>query len=799
MKKNTFTLCFKFLILILLCGQNLFSQWSSNWKWSSGSPWGDESRFIKMISETEYIGFGFYGGMIRTTDGGNTWTIRGDVSGYTGTDAPHLRDGWFFDSNNGYAVGDQSFLNGIITRTSNGGLNWSTTTLPSTSINSIFFLNSNTGFAVGAYLSSGFKTTNGGLNWTTMTMGGTDQFQDVFALDANNIYAVGGKNLYKSTDGGVTWTNSQTSISYASHFSVYFKDVNTGFIGGDAGGFQVTTDGGITWATRNVPATENLIKGFKFNDPEILAVGDTVNLFKTTDYGLTWTSLNFKSSAPANISGSMSAIDKINNTIVISGTLGLIYKSTDNGNTWSSLTVSLHKGYLQGLYAFSMSGKVWAVGEAAPYSVLYSSNGGNTWSNNFGGARTENLRDVNFLNENTGYMCGEGGAVLRTSNGGLNWTSFPPLTIQAANCISIIDNNNVIIGCNNGKILVSTDAGLSFSLKNLNASNTSPINQFSFIDANTGWAVSGSKIYKSTDKGASWNLQYSHTTTLLSIDMCDLNTGYACGYSGSLFKTTNGGVNWIQKPSQIPYNLTKIDFVNINSGFAVSGGGFTAPGCAMKTTNGGTTWQIVNPGGSQLFNIKVFHPDSAISVGLGGIYKYSAPSNFAFMGLTLNFESCPVKDTVSVELRSNTSPYNIIDSKKGLAGQGTQSVFTFTAASNGIPYYISVKHRNAVTTWNSGAVSFAGNVLIYNFASSASQAYGNNMINSGGMWSFYQGDINQDEIIDAADVSSIENDVSITKTGSYLNTDLNCDEIVDASDLSVADNNSGILVQVIKP
>lgn len=798
MKKFTFKLSYTILILLIFNSSNLFSQWSPNWKWSTGKPWGDESRFIKMISETEYIGFGFYGGMIRTTDGGNTWTTRGDVSGYTGTDAPHLRDGWFFDSNNGIAVGEQSFSNGVITRTSNGGLNWSTTTLPSTSITSIYFLNSNTGYAVGSYLSSAHKTTNGGLNWTTMAMGGTDQFQDVFALDANNIYAVGGKNLYKSTDGGTTWTNSQTSIPYASHFSVYFKDVNTGFIGGDAGGFQVTTDGGATWETRNTPSTENLIKGFKFNDPEILAVGDTVNLFKTTDYGLTWTSLNFKSSAPANISGSMSAIDKINNTIVISGAYGLIYKSTDNGNSWSSLTVSIHKGYLQGLYAFSMSGKVWAVGEAAPYSVLYSSNGGNTWSNNFGGARTENLRDVKFLNDNTGYMCGEGGAVLRTSNGGLNWTSIPPLTIQAANCIDIPDSNTVLIGCNAGLLYRSTNSGLNFTLSTV-GTNTQQFNGLSFINGNTGWATMSRSILKTTNNGINWVTQFTHSTTLLSIDMCDENTGYACGYSGSLFKTTNGGVNWIQKPSQIPYNLTRIDFVNINSGFAVSGGGFTAPGCAMKTTNGGTSWQIVNPGGSQLFNIKVFHQDSAISIGLGGIYKYSSPSNLTYMGLTLNFESCPVKDTVSVELRSNTSPYNIIDSKKGLAGQGTQSVFAFTAASNGIPYYISVKHRNAITTWNSGAVSFTGNALIYNFVSSASQAYGNNMINSGGMWSFYQGDVNQDEIIDAADVSSVENDVSITKTGPYLNTDLNCDEIVDASDLSVVDNNSGILVQTLRP
>ena len=791
-------ICIAVIMVFMFGNHYLFSQWSSNWKWSSGKPWSDESRFIKMISENEYIGFGFNAGMIKTTDGGNTWTTRGDVSGYTGYDPPHIRDGWFFDSNNGYAVGDQGFSSGVISKTTNGGVNWTTSVIPSTSITSVYFLNNNTGYAVGSYQPSAYRTTNGGLNWTTMTMGGTDQLQDVFALDANNIFAVGGKNLYKSTDGGTSWTNSETSVPYVSHFSVYFKNASTGFIGGDAGGFQVTTDGGLTWATRNTPATDNLIKDLQFNDPEILAVGDDENLYKSTDYGITWSSMNFKSSAPANVKGSMSAIDKFNNTIVISGSFGLIYKSTDNGNSWSSLTVSLHDSYLQGLYVSSMSGKMWAVGLAAPNSVLYSSNGGSDWSNNFGGAKHGNYRAVEFLNENTGYICGEGGTILRTSNSGQSWDSIPSQTIQAANCISIPDNNTVLIGCNSGLLYRSTNSGLNFSLLTIGI-NTVQFNDISFINGNTGWATMSNSILKTTNNGLNWTSQFSHTTTLLSIDMVDQYTGYACGYAGSLFKTTNGGVNWIQKPSQIPYNLTSIDFVNVNSGFAVSGGGFSAPGCAMKTSNGGASWQIVNPGGSQLFNIKVLHPDSAVAVGIASIFKYSAPSNFHNLTLTMNFEACPVKDTVTVELRSATLPYNIIDTKKGIAGQGTPSVFAFTAVSNGLPYVISVRHRNAITTWGSGVVAFSSNSSNYNFTSANSQSYGNNMVNSGGLWSFYQGDVNQDEIIDAFDVSVIENDVAISKTGSYLTTDLNFDEIVDASDLSVVDNNSGVSIQVIRP
>ncbi|MEZ4688913.1 MAG: hypothetical protein R3A12_01525 [Ignavibacteria bacterium] len=109
-------------ILILIAGnQNAFSQWNQNWKWSMGNPTGDDIRYIQMLSQTEWIGLGFNGGFIKTTNGGLNWTSRSDVTSYTGYNPPRIRDGWFFDSNNGFAAGDQG-LNGVISRTTNGDL-----------------------------------------------------------------------------------------------------------------------------------------------------------------------------------------------------------------------------------------------------------------------------------------------------------------------------------------------------------------------------------------------------------------------------------------------------------------------------------------------------------------------------------------------------------------------------------------------------------------------------------------------------------------------------------------------------
>ncbi|HMQ69351.1 MAG TPA: YCF48-related protein [Ignavibacteria bacterium] len=794
MKNLIYLFCFTCL-LILFSGNYAFSQWSQNWKWSMGNPTGDDIRYIQMLSETEWVGLGFNGGMIRTTNGGLNWTSRSDVTGYTGYNPPRIRDGWFFDSNNGFATGDQN-LNGVISRTTNGGQTWSNVILPTTTITSIYFLNSVTGYAVGIYLPSAYKTTNGGLNWNAMNMNGTDQFQDIFALDANNVYAVGGKNFYKSTDGGTVWTSISTTINYASHFSVYFKDQNTGFIGGDAGSFYFTSDGGNSWIPRPAPVTEQLMKDIQFNDPEILLVGDKNNIYRTTDYGLSWNSLNFSSSSPPdNIVSSMYSIDKTGNNIVITGFTGLIYKSSDDGNTWSTISSSKHNSYLSGIYANSASGRIWVVGDAGPSSVLYSSDFGSSWSTNFGGAPNTNFRDIDFLNDNTGYICGEGGSIIKTTNGGENWTSIPSITIQAANAIQAVDNNVVLAGCNNGVYLRSTNSGLNFTLVNAGIS----FQDFSFIDSNTGWSVAGGRILKTKDKGSTWELQFTHTSNLLRIDMVDGNNGFACGWAGSLFKTTNGGVNWNQIPSQIPNNLTGLDFADANTGFVVSGGGFGIPGSAMRTTNGGATWQIINAGTNPLYCVTAVHPDTAIAVGYANIVKYTGPASSFKMNLTMNFELCPEQDTLTVELRSNVSPYNLIESRKGPGGHGESGLINFYSVSNGTPYYIAVKHRNSITTWSSSPVSFSGFALNYDFTTAASQAYGDNMKNSNSLWSFYQGDVNQDGEVSLSDVLTIYNDASNYANGPYLVSDLNCDHITDLSDIIPAFNNSSAFISVQRP
>jgi hypothetical protein len=148
-----------------------------------------------------------------------------------------------------------------------------------------------------------------------------------------------------------------------------------------------------------------------------------------------------------------------------------------------------------------------------------------------------------------------------------------------------------------------------------------------------------------------------------------------------------------------------------------------------------------------------------------------------------------VRDTVRVYLRNTTNPYAIVDSAKGyLTTSGTQS-FVFNNASNGVNYYIHVRHRNAIETWSKTGAMFASNYLAYNFTSDSAKAFGNNMVKKGTRWVYYGGDVNQDGFIDGTDNNLIDNDAYNFISG-YVKTDLNGDDFVDASDFQISDNNA---------
>lgn len=159
-----------------------------------------------------------------------------------------------------------------------------------------------------------------------------------------------------------------------------------------------------------------------------------------------------------------------------------------------------------------------------------------------------------------------------------------------------------------------------------------------------------------------------------------------------------------------------------------------------------------------------------------------------------------MNDTVKIYLRNNISPYNIVDSAKGILDSVSFTAqVTFANALTGT-YYLQLKHRNSLETWSrSGGEGYSrGDIFNYDFTAAQNRAFGNNMTLKGVKYVIYSGDVNQDGTIDLSDGTIIDNDASVFAVG-YIVSDVNGDSITDITDAVIADNNAAAFVSKVTP
>lgn len=241
--------------------------------------------------------------------------------------------------------------------------------------------------------------------------------------------------------------------------------------------------------------------------------------------------------------------------------------------------------------------------------------GGLTWREQNSNT-TEDLQDVYFRLPLDGWIAGNSGTILRTTNGGILWNA--QTTGTTADLFGIVaPESQVCYACGSaGTVLKTTDGGSSWSSLTNGTSET--LNSIDFIDGLTGWAVgTNGFIMQTTDGGATWSVQNSTITeTLHDVEFTDADTGYAAvsGF-GTILKTTNGGQNW-QAVTGISQNLLfAVDFVDDMTGFAV--GSF---GAIHKTIDGGQSWstQTNPPPNDWLYSVHFPDGNNGTAVGFGG-------------------------------------------------------------------------------------------------------------------------------------------------------------------------------------
>ncbi len=213
--------------------------------------------------------------LMKSIDGGGSWNPVAS-SGVFGLSC-------FVDANTAWATSryssDSIHYEWVISHTTDGGANWSNqyTDVDNTNktLNAIQFTDLNHGWVAGDSCKF-LRTTDGGAHWTAITNTGMPhdaKSKCIFFLDANNgwigtSYAVPGPEitprriLLHTTDGGASWTTQQPSFLFDSAhthtsaiFSIYFHDVDNGWIIGDYGVIgHLSTGTGAGAASGGVPA-----------------------------------------------------------------------------------------------------------------------------------------------------------------------------------------------------------------------------------------------------------------------------------------------------------------------------------------------------------------------------------------------------------------------------------------------------------------------------------------------------------------------------------------------------------------
>ncbi len=197
----------------------------------------------------------------------------------------------FVNSNTGWAIG----ANSIILKTTNAGLNWfqqQSNLSSGRDLNGIDMLDTDVGFIAG-WFSAILKTTNGGSNWIVlreMPIGQGNSYNDVDFINDQTGWICGFQGLiWKTTNGGMNWDSSFIG-SNAPLRDISFVNSQTGWVVGDVGYMRKTTNGGVNWTFQFFGTTfdywYNSLKFINENTGWVVSYNDKV--FRTTNAGTKW-------------------------------------------------------------------------------------------------------------------------------------------------------------------------------------------------------------------------------------------------------------------------------------------------------------------------------------------------------------------------------------------------------------------------------------------------------------------------------------------------------------------------------
>ncbi|MDR3152065.1 MAG: hypothetical protein LBT85_01180 [Bifidobacteriaceae bacterium] len=264
--------------------------------------------------------------------------------------------------------------------------------------------------------STSLTSLNNGASWESKSIGNNTLRGIAYGDGTFIMVSVGNLGIFRSTDKGQNWSSLSYTVDL---YSITFG--NGVFVAvGDSGNIMRSTDLGVTWTSATVGTISRY--GVAFRNGVFIAVGDNGNIVRSTDLGTTWTSATV---------GTISryGVAFRNGVFIAVGDDGNIMRSTDLGATWTSATVGTKK-----LRTITYGNNTWII--LGFDTVLRSTDNGKTWQQSSLGYNGYGIAYGNKTFIGVGRATNDSyGYIFTSTDDGLSWKLVYSITTNNYNQI----------------------------------------------------------------------------------------------------------------------------------------------------------------------------------------------------------------------------------------------------------------------------------------------------------------------------------------------------------------------------